>query len=69
MPVMGPSEDPVTVDKAFRDVMKLLKDKYRIQDCPVRVKFPDWKTERKKRNAVMKEAVRLLFQLQSWEDF
>ena len=69
MPVMGPSEDPVTVDKAFRDVMKMLKKEYRIQDYPVTGKFPDWKTERKKRNAIMKEAVRLLFQLQSWEDF
>jgi hypothetical protein len=69
MPVMGPCECPVQVDKAFREVMKMLREKYRIQDCPVTGKFPDWKTERKKRNAVMKEAVRLLFQMQSWEDF
>jgi hypothetical protein len=69
MPVMGPSENPIEVDRAFKEIMSLLKKKYNIQANPVLEKFPDWKTDRKKRNAIMKEAVRLLFQLESWESF
>ena len=70
MPVMGPYENQEEVDKAYTDVLSLLKDKYRIQNDetfgPFREKYS---VMRQERNNHLREAVRLLFQLDSWESF
>ena len=69
MPCMGPSEDSKDVDKAYAEVMALLKRKHGIQKFPAETSWPRWDKEREERNKKFKEALRLLFQLEAWESF
>ena len=68
MPCMGPSENPLQVDKAYEEIMELLKTKYDIQKFPSPPLDKDW-VRRQERNSYFKEALRKLFQLDSWEGF
>jgi hypothetical protein len=71
MPISQPCEDTAAVEKAYGEIMRLLKTKYRIQNYPAEkgIGNIDYQEERDDKNAAFKEALRLLFQLQSWEDF
>ena len=73
MAVMGPSENPAAVEAAYQEIMTLLKNKYNIQNEPAASLFPGgaktWAEDREERNAAFREALRLLFQLDSWENF
>ena len=67
--VMGPEENPKDVEKAYKEIMALLKRKYGIQKFPPEEGFAGWFNDRQERNAKFKEALRLLFQLDAWEYF
>lgn len=69
MPVMGPEENPKDVEKAYKEIMALLKRKYGIQKLPPDDDHVRWSEDRQERNAKFKEALRLLFQLDAWEYF
>jgi len=70
MPVMGPSENPEEVDKAYKAIREMLRKKYHIQDGDLNLLLGfDYHKDRKSRNRKLKEAIRLLFQLDSWENF
>ena len=68
MPVIGPSVNEEQVNKAYEEIMELLKTKYHIQNS-------DWsgfsqdksKEMRAERNAAMRAAIDGLFELDSWE--
>ena len=69
MPVMGPSENPVEVDRAYKEIKALLNTKYGIQKHPPCDSPVKWAKDRSVRNAKLRESIRLLFQLEAWESF
>lgn len=69
MPCMGPSENPLQVDEAYDEIMELLKIKYNLLSIPISLINHLNPNLRTKRLADFKEALRLLFQLDSWEGF
>lgn len=70
MPVMGPSYSDEQVSKAHEEILVLLK-KYGIQQDinTDALLHNEYRVRRQERNLHLKEAIRSLFELQSWEDF
>jgi len=73
MPCIGPRENTLSVEAAYKMIMLYLQRKYKIQDGEppsVILGFKDkWLEERNQRNAEFKEALRRLFELDAWEGF
>ncbi len=69
MPVMGPHENTKQVEECYNIVMKYLQRKYKIQTFPILYREQFYLKEREHRNANLKEAIRKLFELESWEGF
>lgn len=77
MPVMGPSENSGQVERAYQEVKQLMLEKYKLFKMPAINRSgyeevwhnPDrtWTEERDTRFAVLKESIRKLFELDSWE--
>lgn len=63
---MGPSENPEDVKKAYKEIMAILKNKYGIQKYDT---LKSYKKDRIINNKSLKEAIRILFQYDSWENF
>jgi len=66
MPVMGPSENPIQVDEAYNFIMGYLSTAYSIQKFEAN---PKELIRRQERNSYFREALRKLFELDSWEGF
>ena len=66
---MGPSYSEQTVDELYEKVMALLKEHYIQNSPPPPAILVDYTKDREVRNADLKEAIRGLVELQSWEDF
>ena len=67
MPVIGPRENDSQVEKAYNEVLELLLTKYKLQQMPLSFHHNKYESDRIERNAVLKEAIRRLFELDSWE--
>ena len=68
MPVIGPHENTEQVNQVFEEIWALLQSKYKIQYYPL-PQYPDYSLDRIDRKNNLKEAIRLLFELESWESF
>ncbi len=68
MPCTGPKENTQQVEKAYDEVLHLLIQKYKIDSMPASFCTVNIQ-ERYKRKLELKEAIRRLFELDSWEGF
>jgi hypothetical protein len=73
MPVIGPHESPLQVEKAYSQILDFLKKEYNISFYP-NYPFLMGGKENSKENwderlATFKESLRRLFELDSWEGF
>jgi hypothetical protein len=74
MPCAGPGVNEQEIERAYEEIMALLKEKYKVQDCgPISVltgRFSEnYNKQREERNAALKAALRDLFVWQACEDF
>lgn len=70
MPVMGPEYSKSKADQAYEEVLKLLREKYYIQNCEPLGLFPGESQKlREKVNSKLKYVIHKMFEYQSWEDF
>lgn len=79
MPVMGPCESEAQVEQAYEEVKQHLLDKYKLFRMPTKgpsgLDFtwhnPDrtWAEEREIKLDALKEAIRRIFRLDSYEGF
>jgi hypothetical protein len=68
MVVMGPTYSNEQVERIYRSVLCFLKENWYIQDYPPGMVI-DWTKDREERNTKLKEAIRGLVELDSWENF
>lgn len=68
MVVMGPTYSTQRVDEIYKGVLWYLEYNWCIQDSSPKG-IIDWTEDREERNAKLKEAIRGLVELDSWENF
>ena len=68
MPVMGPTYTDDQVDRIYKSVLCFLRENWNIQTSRSSILW-DWTEDREERNALLKEAIRGLVELESWESF
>ena len=68
MPVMGPTYSDDQVDRIYKSVLCFLRENWNIQTSRSSI-LRDWTEDREERNALLKEAIRGLVELESWESF
>lgn len=69
MAVMGPTYSDEQVDRIYKSVLCFLKENWYIQKSASSGILKDWAEDREERNAKLKEAIRGLVELDSWENF
>ena len=69
MAVMGPTYSDEKVDRVYKSVLSFLKENWYIQGSASSGILKDWTEDREERNAKLKEAIRGLVELDSWENF
>ncbi len=69
MPVDAPRENAKEVEQAYQDIFMLLSIRYKIQAYEPPFMKEKWLAERKERNDGLKEAIRLIFELEAWESW
>jgi hypothetical protein len=69
MPVMGPTYSNERVDIIYISILNFLQSTWNIQNDSPHGILKDWTKDREERNAKLKEAIRGLVELDSWENF
>ena len=69
MACMGPTYSENEVDEIYEKVMEMLKNNYHIQDKDPHFNIENSNRLRVERNANLKNAIKLLVELDSWENF
>lgn len=69
MAVIGPTYSDEQVDRVYKSVLSFLKENWNIQRWASNGILKDWAEDREERNAKLKEAIRGLVELDSWENF